>query len=140
MIIEEYKKEKVLRAPIKYNKYALDNTLDHIKHKIKYLTINDKSFRIPNTKKLYLDYVLEDIYNHPIVETYGKSRELTYTEKFKYFGVFKQVISNINMDEVRLIESVALRNYKNTSTYESYEYYDDYYNNLVYQDEFFKEV
>ena len=140
MIIEEYKKEKVLRVPIKHNEYTFDNTLDHIKHKIKYLTINNKSFRIPNTKKLYLDYILEDVYNYPIAETYGKSRELTYAEKFKYFGVFRQVIPNVNMDEVRLIESVTLRNYKNISTHESYEYYDDYYNNLVYQDEFFKEV
>lgn len=121
--MSSYLKQKVLRVPL--SKYDL--TVEEIENNpnIDYGKVN--TFQISPTEIPFLDYVLENIY-HECEGEYGKIRELYISEKEKYFSVFKKIIPDINMDDVRLVE------YSWYNCTEAPDYYDET------TDDFYKEV
>ena len=129
--MSDYCKEKVLRVPLdKYGFVCAKEYEDYLKDRdiLQYLQYGEvDAFQIAPTERLFLDLVLEYNYGSEYNE-YGRTRALSDKEKFKYNTVFKTMLSNINMDDVRLVEFC----WYNCS--EAPNYYDEE------NDEFYKEV
>ena len=92
--MSDYRHEKVLRYPI--DSYDLDQIEENISLKI----LN--KFQLAPTEDLYLDYVLQSDYDES--GDWGKFRDLYDSEKNRYYPIFKEVIPDVNMDNVKLVE------------------------------------
>lgn len=88
--MSEYCKRKVLRVPCK--KYGIDPW-----------EIETGRFEPSPTVTQYLDYSLK-VDNCAESGEYGRTRALTEREKAKYEPIFREVIPNIDMNDVRLVE------------------------------------
>ena len=129
--MSDYCKQKVLRVPLdKYNFVCAEEYKDYLKDRnmLEYLQYGEvDAFQIAPTERLFLDLVLEYNYGGECNE-YGKTRALSDKEKFKYNTVFKTMLPNVNMNDVRLVEFC----WYNCS--EAPDYYDEE------NDDFYKEV
>lgn len=88
--MSEYCKRKVLRVPCE--KYGIDPW-----------EVESGKFEVAPTVTPYLDYCLK-FDNDSDSGEWGRSRKLTDGEKAKYEPVFREVIPNIDMNDVRLVE------------------------------------
>ena len=88
--MSEYCKRKVLRVPCE--KYGIDPW-----------EVEVGKFEVAPTVTPYLDYCLE-YDNDADCGEWGRSRALTEREKAKYEPIFREVIPNIDMNDVRLVE------------------------------------
>lgn len=88
--MSEYCKRKVLRVPCE--KYGIDPWEKEV-----------GKFEVAPTVTTYLDYCLE-CDNDADCGEWGRSRALTEREKAKYEPIFREVIPNIDMNDVRLVE------------------------------------
>lgn len=106
--MSDYQYKKVLRVPTE--KYGIANSYDlEDDPKFNELFVDYSLERTTNcfapapTKTSFLDYVLE--YDGCAnAGEFGRSRTLTEREKNKYYPVFREIIFDINMDDVRLVE------------------------------------
>ena len=88
--MSEYCKRKVLRVPCE--KYGIDPWEKE-----------GGKFEVAQTITDYLDYCLKCDNNADSGE-WGRSRALTEREKAKYEPIFREVIPDIDMNDVRLVE------------------------------------
>lgn len=101
--MSEYRREKVLRVPIK--KYIPDIDYDEfeLKHK-DIMGYKPGYFDIMCTSggNMYLDFILEVDEDHE--GWWGKTRHLFPNECVKYYDTFRLIIPNIKMRDVHLVE------------------------------------
>lgn len=140
--MSDYVREKVLRIPM--DKLDLSNIKNVIASKeadyeddfqwylesffpelFSYATSG--MFQLAPTEEQFIDYVLEYEYDSSYGD-WGMTRSLYSSEKEKYKHVFQQLDSNVNMDDVRLVEFCWY------NCCEAPSYYDDT------TDEFYQEV
>ena len=130
--MSDYRHEKVLRVP--YQKYGLGADKDNWEFVMDFedehpdLFGGTHNFQFAPTDEPFLDYLLFRAYD--CSGEFGKTRSLYPSEKEKYLPIFRQLIPNINMDDVRLVE---------------YCWYDgteapDYYDESTFHDDFYDEV
>lgn len=105
--MSDYVKVKALRVPLakygyKEDPYKIESENEEAFNKS--YGVNSKYFEVTGTTSdtYYLDYVLHE--DDDCLGEYYKSRELYESEKLKYEGTFKQLISNIDMNDVHLVE------------------------------------
>lgn len=132
--MSDYVREKVLRLPlqqedidkilIKFNAKDLWDLYNVAPDLFDYR--KDRKFQKAPTISNFLDYVLDSDYGEDCGD-WGKTRALTENEKTKYKSIFEQVLSDVDINKVRLVEFC----WYNCS--EAPDYYDEINDNFYYE-------
>ena len=122
--------KKALRVPVEYTGFQCpeDECIQECSYEVeKFVKAANKNFTVSPTARLFVDYELKTK-GHACGD-WGKCRPLTESERIKYAPTFAK-IGVSDMSKVRLVE---------------YCWYDcseapDYYDDVTYSDDFYKEV
>lgn len=100
--MSDYCRMKVLRVPC--DKYGISDPWELEEQHFSLFSGNGVNrFKVAPTTRGFIDYILEDEYG-VCDGDFGKTRALSDREKIKYELIFKSIIPDIDMNDVRLVE------------------------------------
>jgi hypothetical protein len=99
--MSDYVREKVLRVPCE--KYGIKSRELEEKFGGLFGYRKNGMFQCSPTETDYIDFVIESEYGADFCE-FGKQRVLLESEKARFAPIFRQIIPDIDMNDVRLVE------------------------------------
>lgn len=125
-----YKVRTALRLPIGFSLNTIDTEVieNNIKNRIaKIQSLTDK-YELITTKsnRVVLDYIISEEETDLVV--YNKTRKLYKSEKERFYLVFKCIVPNVDMNDVRLVKVTYLDgNMPDIADYNIDSFYEEIY-------------